>query len=76
MEAELTLDKAKLLIRQWEVVTEQQAVLKTPLKTLEETSLDAVASSAPRRKQPAIPIQATRQASIQTCRRCGRGSHP
>jgi len=30
MEAELTLDKAKCLIRQWEVVKEQQEALRDP----------------------------------------------
>ena len=35
MEAELTLDKAKWLIRQWEAIKEQQATLKLPIK--EET---------------------------------------
>jgi len=39
---------------------------------LEETSLDAAASRSLRRKLPAILAQVT---SIQTCRKCGRGSH-
>ena len=74
MEAELTLDKAKRLIRQHEAVKEQQEVLKKPVK--EETSLDAVAKTVPRRKLPVIPPPAVRQTTThQKCRRCGKGSH-
>ena len=40
METELTLDKAKRLIRQHEAVKEQQDALKQPSKG--DTSLDAV----------------------------------
>jgi len=71
-QAELTLDKAKQLIKQYEGVREQWAVLKTPLKMQQEASLDAVVS---RRKLPTLPTQVTRPASIQTCQRCGRTSH-
>ena len=75
MEAELTLDKAKQLIRQREAVKEQQEVLKKPVK--EETSLDAVAKTVPRRKLPVIPPPAVRQTiTHQNCKRCGKGSHP
>ena len=75
MEAELTLDKAKRLIRQREAIKEQQATLKLPIK--EETTLDSIASRGPRRKIPALPPQAVKQTPVQQgCKRCGRGSHP
>ena len=75
MEAELTLDKAKRLIHQWEAVKEQQATLKLPVK--EETILDSVASRGPRRKLPALPPQAVKQTpKHQVCKRCGKGSLP
>ena len=69
METELTLDKAKRLIRQREAVKEQQATLKPSFK--EETILNSVVSKRPRRQLPALPLQQT-----QVCRRCGKGSHP
>ena len=75
MEAELTLDKAKRLIRQREAVKEQQGVLKQSSK--EETSLDAVGKIVPRRRLPAIPPSAVRQPQFnQNCRRYGKSSHP
>ena len=75
MEAELTLDKAKRVSCQREAVKEQPEVLKKPVK--EETSLDAVAKTGPRRKLPVIPPPAVRQTiTHQNCRRCGKGSHP
>ena len=72
MEAELTLDKAKRLIRQHEAVKEQQEELKQPSKG--DTSLDAVAKMGPRRKLPAIPMK--QPLAQQICRRCGKNSHP
>ena len=72
MEAELTLDKAKRLIRQREAVKEQQEELKQPSKW--DTSLDAVAKMGPRRKLPAIPMK--QPLAQQICRRCGKNSHP
>ena len=56
MKAELMLDKAKWLIRQREVVKEQE-VLKQPVK--EDTSLEAVSTTLPRRKLPTIPARQT-----------------
>ena len=74
MEAELTLDKAKRLIWQWEVIKEQQPTLKPSVK--EETSLDFVASRGPRRKLPALILQAMKQMPMyQVCKRSGKGSH-
>ena len=74
MEPELTLEKAKWLIRQREAVKEQQATLKLPTK--EEPTLDSIADRGPRRKLPALPPQAMRQTPVhQGCKRCGRGSH-
>ena len=74
IEAKLTLDKAKRLIRQREAVKEQQKVLKQLDK--EDISLDAVAKQAPRRKLPRIPPPTMRQPLAENCRRCGKGSHP
>ena len=53
MEPDLTLDKAKWMIRQREAVKAQQEILKG--KEKEEISLHAVDKYAPRRKLPAIP---------------------
>ena len=54
LEPDLTLDKAKQLIRQREEVKIQQDFLqKPPMK--EDTSLDAVRQHTPRRKLPPIP---------------------
>ena len=78
MEPDLTLDKAKQMIRQCEAVKAQQEILKG--KEKEEISLHAVDKYAPRRKLPAIPPQTKlpkhKPPVLQTCRRCGKGSHP
>ena len=78
MEPDLTLDKAKRMIRQREAVKAQQEILKG--KEKEEISLHAVDKYAPRRKLPAIPPQTKlpkhKPSVLQTCRRCGKGSHP
>ena len=71
MEPDLTLDKAKRLIRQRDAVKEQQQALKLPIK--EESTLDAVSKKNPKRILPAIPSQ--QKLSQANCRRCGRGSH-
>ena len=75
MESDLTLDKAKRLIRQRDVVKEQQETLKTPMK--EEGTFDAVSKRTPRRILPPIP-SAVPPPFIppRSCRRCGKGSHP
>ena len=79
MEADLTLDKAKRMIRQREAVKTQQEALRGKEKA--ETSLLAIARNPPRRKLPAVP-QTKITSSIlkppvfQICRRCGKGSHP
>ena len=74
IEAELTLDKVKRLIRQRKVVKEQQEVLKQPNK--EDISLDTVAKQAHRGKLPRIPPPTMRQPLVENCRRCGKGPHP
>jgi len=74
MEPDLSLDKAKRLIRQREAVKEQQEALRNPSKG--DGLLNAVARQAPRRKLPAIPIAPTNPHTSMKCRRCGKGSHP
>ena len=71
MEPDLTLDKAKRLIRQRDAVKEQQQALKLPIK--EESTLDAVSKRTSKRMLPAIPPQQI--SSRANCKRCGRGSH-
>jgi len=78
MEAELTLKKAKRLIRQWEAVREQQTILRTPLK---EDSLDAVRKThMTQRKLPPLPSTARplppQILPLPNCKQCGKGSHP
>ena len=72
MEPELTLDKAKRLIRQREAVKEQQETVKNPNK---EGLVDSVARQGPRRKLPTIPA-AAKFCTTTVCRCCGKGSHP
>ena len=74
MEPELTLNKAKRLIRQREAVKEQQETLRKPNKG--EGALDYVVRQAPRRKLPVIPAGATMQQNVRLCRCCGKDSHP
>ena len=74
LESDLTLDKAKQLIRQREAVRAQQEILHKP-QTKADTSLDAVRqSTTTRRKLPAIPH--TSKPPLGNCRRCGNGIHP
>lgn len=80
MESDLTLEKAKRLIRQKEAVREQGSVLKN-LKEA-ETTLDSVAPGGRRRRnssQSRNKAQKHYQGqkhSGNRCRRCGGGSHP
>ena len=75
LEADLTLDKAKKLIRQREVVRVQQDFLhKSQVK--DDTSLDAVRQKTNvRRKLPAIPHTSAKPPPS-NCHRCGSGVHP
>jgi len=80
LEPELTLDRAKRLIRQRESVQCQQEFLKPTQVKFEkrwpgESSLDAVRQPTTRRKLPAIPTAQTKP-SLNNCRRCGSGTHP
>ena len=75
LESDLTLDKAKTLIRQREAVRGQQEILHKP-QTKDDASLDAVRqSTTTRRKLPAIPHTSSKP-QIGNCRRCGNGAHP
>ena len=74
MEPELTLDKAKRLVRQREAIKEQQETLRKPYKG--EGALDSVVRQAPRRKLPAIPAGAPMQQNIRLCIRCGKNFPP
>ena len=76
LEPDLTLDKAKQLIRQRESVKTQQDFLQKP-STKEEGSLDAVRKPILRRKLPAVPpTPMPPKPPPHNCRRCGRGAHP
>ena len=74
LESDLTLDKAKKLIRQREAVKLQQDFLQKP-KMKEEIPLDAIRQKPTKRKLPALPLTPARP-SVSNCRRCGSGSHP
>ena len=75
LESDLTLNKAKTLIRQREAVRGQQEILHNP-QTKDDASPDAVRqSTTTRRKLPAIPHTSSKP-QIGNCRRCGRGAHP
>ena len=71
-------DLTKWMIGQCGAVKAQQGILKG--KEKEDISLHAVDKYAPRRKLPAIPPQTKlpkhKPPVLQTCRRCGKGSHP
>ena len=74
MEPDLTLDKAKWLIRQRDAVKEQQETLKTPME--EEGTLDAVSKRTSRRILPPIPLAVSPPfIPPRSCKRCGKGSH-
>ena len=66
LEPELTLDKAKKLIRQRESVRTQQDILQRPFIKQESSSLDAVKQFPPTSDKP----------TFNKCRRCGTGAHP
>ena len=82
MEVDLTLDKAKMLIRQREAVQQQQGRLKG------ENEIEAVNvrhkknRTGKTQKRTLNPNQTvTRQpvpdqSQMRTCKRCGKGSHP
>ena len=75
LEADLTLDKVKKLIRQREAVRVHQDFLhKSQVK--DDTSLDAVRQNTNvRRKLPGIPHTSAKPPPS-NCRRCGSGAHP
>jgi len=80
LEPELTLDRAKWLIRQCESVQCQQELLKPTQVKLEkwwpgESFPDAVRQPSTKRKLPAIPT-AQAKPSLNNCRGCGSGTHP
>ena len=75
LETELTLDKAKKLIRQRESVKTQQDILQRPIIKQESSSLNAVKQFPTRRKLPAIP-PASDKPTFNKFRRCGTGAHP
>ena len=78
MDADLTLEKAKKLVRQREAVHEQQILLKTGQQ--EDKSVDFVqqntvfGSKAPQRKRSQAPVRKPEQKASK-CSRCGRGPH-
>ena len=71
MEAGLTLEKAKTLIRQREAVKEQGQILASGNKP----QLDAVQPRKPEKKSFNSPPQTGKRHNVK-CRRCGRESHP
>ncbi|XP_065891581.1 uncharacterized protein [Dysidea avara] len=75
LEPELTLDKAKKLIRQRESIITQQDILQRLLIKQESSSLDAVKQFPTRRKLPTIPPTSDKP-TFNKCRRCGTGAHP
>ena len=78
MDADLTLEKAKTLVRQREAVHEQQVLLKTGQK--EDKSIDflrqktAFRGKAPQRNRSQAPVRKPEQKQSK-CSRCGRGPH-
>ena len=78
MESELTLDKAKKLIRQREAVQQQQSILKGSNETLETINARSKAKSRTQRRLVPLNQQVTRQPvqKAKLCRRCGKSSHP
>ena len=74
LEPDLTLDKTKRLIRQWEAVKSQQDILQKP-KVKEELPLEAVRQKPVRRKLPALP-QTSARPPPKNCRKCGSATHP
>ena len=74
LESDLTLDKAKKLIRQQEAVKVQQEFLQNP-KMKEEIPLDAVRQKPIKRKLPTLQ-QTSARPSSSNCHRCYSGAHP
>ena len=76
--ADLTLEKAKTLVRQREAVHEQQLALNGSTKmdrsldSVQKRTLNSKGRSQPQRK---VPIS-TFQHPATKCSRCGRGPHP
>ena len=79
MEGELTLEKAKRLIRQREAVKEQGSALKSS-GAEDSHSLESVASKHQRRRFKAHSVQSDQRSrappTSNKCRRCGGESHP
>ena len=78
MESELTLDKAKKLIRRREAVQQQQGILKGSNETLETINARSKAKSRTQRRLVPLNQPVTRQPvqKAKLCRRCGKSSHP
>ena len=82
MESDLSLEKAKKLIRQSEAVQQQQGILKTSNETLESVT-KCKANSKAQKRVVLLPQQGIRRPiprqpvpSGKVCRRCGKSSHP
>ena len=80
LESDLTLDKAKKLIRQREAVQQQQDILKGGNETLEAINARSKATNrtGKARKRVVPPSQPAMRQPMQNakCRRCGKSSHP
>ena len=81
MDAELTLEKAKTMIRQLEAVHEQRDMLENSGSTKHTTTLDQVKSKNSRHTsrrtaiaQPKLPGNS--RFATQKCKRCGNKPHP
>ena len=77
IESDLTLEKAKTLVRQREAVQEQQALLRNGPK--QELAVDFVKRGPPFKKK--VPYQTAPKGSQSSdsskqCSRCGKGPHP
>ena len=77
IESDLTLEKAKTLVRQREAVQEQQALLRNGPK--QELAVDFVKRRPPFKKK--VPYQTAPKGSQSShsskqCSRCGKGPHP
>ena len=83
LDAELTLEKAKTMVRQREAVHEQQSILHTPK---EEKTVDHVRRKSPPLSQatgkkqytqrPKRPSTNYHPSKSPKCQRCGKGQHP
>ena len=77
MDAELTLDSMKKIIRQREAVHEQQALLKNDFK--EKKTLEYIQRSQDHKeakKQQNRFLRRPKSTAANKCTRCGKGAHP